>query len=301
MAGPTKPAVPFRSSSAHPIGCQPRRWPLTLASSAGLLRVFAGHGWVWPLLLVAATVHGICWAARRYRIHVLVTLVVAAIAAWLVIAWTIFGPFTHFGVPNSVTWSHFTSALSEARRDFSGSLAPVSPTAGFRLLAALGVAVVAFAGDWLTFGRRWVLFGAAPAFAMFVVCCMTGRGGGRPDHPDRGRRARRQPSGPEHVGGRGVEALVRRRPDWRHGLGHTSRGGCGRPGPARGGRGVTLRVGGGRGRRPRLALRPGPGRRWPPDSGESHREPVDQAVDVVEHSGVHGPVKGFVVLAADVA
>ena len=153
---------------------------LTLASSAGLLRVFAGHGWVWPLLLVAATVHGICWAGRRYRVHVLLILVAAAIAAWLVIAWTIFGPFTHFGVPNSVTWSHFTSALSEARRDFSGSLAPVSPTAGFRLLAALGVAVVAFLGDWLTFGRRWVLFGAAPAFAMFVVCCTTGRGGGRP-------------------------------------------------------------------------------------------------------------------------
>jgi transglutaminase-like putative cysteine protease len=141
--------------------------------------VFAGHGWVWPVLLVAATVHGICLVARRYRIPVLVTLVVAAIAAWLVIAWTIFGPFTHFGVPNSVTWSHFTSAITEAQRDFSGSLAPVSPTAGFRLLAAAGVAFVAFLGDWLTFGRRWVLFGAAPAFAMFVVCCMTGRGGGR--------------------------------------------------------------------------------------------------------------------------
>jgi transglutaminase-like putative cysteine protease len=152
---------------------------LTLASASGLERVFTGHSWLGPVLLAAITVHTVCSAARRWRVPQPVALVVGLAAVWLITAWTILGPYTHYGIPDSHTFTQFTSDLRQAHEDFATAIAPVVPTEGFRLLATLGTAAVAFLGDWIAFRWKSVLLGAAPAFALFIVCCTTGQGSGR--------------------------------------------------------------------------------------------------------------------------
>jgi transglutaminase-like putative cysteine protease len=152
---------------------------LTIASALGLDRVFAGHSWLGPVLLAAVTVHSVCWAARKWRVPQPVALVAGLAGVWLIAAWTILGPYTRYGIPDSHTFNHFTADLRQAHQDFATSIAPVVPTEGFRLLATLGTGTVAFLGDWIAFRWRSVLVGVAPAFALFVVCCTTGQGGGR--------------------------------------------------------------------------------------------------------------------------
>jgi transglutaminase-like putative cysteine protease len=98
---------------------------------------------------------------------------------WLVSAWTVLGAFTHFGLPDAQTFSRTVHDIRTAHQDFATSIAPVDPTEGFRLLAVLGTGLAAFLGDWIAFRWKSALVGAAPAFALFVVCCTVGQGSGR--------------------------------------------------------------------------------------------------------------------------
>ncbi len=152
---------------------------LTIASASGLERVFTGHSWLGPALLAAITVHSVCWAARKWRVPPPVAFVVGLACVWLIAVWTILGPFTHYGIPDSRTFTQFTADLRQAHQDFATAIAPVVPTEGFRLVATLGTGAVAFLADWIAFRWKSVLLGAAPAFALFIVCCTTGQGSGR--------------------------------------------------------------------------------------------------------------------------
>jgi transglutaminase-like putative cysteine protease len=152
---------------------------LTATSLVGFTRIFAGHTWIGPALVTLAGVHLLSWALRRWHIPLTAALVLGGIAVWLLSVWTVLGPYTRYGIPGSGTWNHFTGAISQARTDISATSAPVQPTAGFRLLVALGAGLVALLSDAIAFRWRYVLLGAAPAFALFVVCCTSGQGRGR--------------------------------------------------------------------------------------------------------------------------
>lgn len=153
---------------------------LTATSILGLLRVFGGHSWMAPAFLCLLVVHGACWSMRRWHVPIGPALVIGAAAVWLVAVWAVLGPDTHYGIPGPGTWNHFVSALRQARTDVALTAAPVPATAGFRLLAALGAGLVALLGDTLAFRWRYVLLGAVPGFAMFIVACTSGEGRGRP-------------------------------------------------------------------------------------------------------------------------
>jgi transglutaminase-like putative cysteine protease len=152
---------------------------LTIVSAAGFERVFAGHSWLGPVLLAAILVHAECWAARRWRVPQAIYVVMGLLAIWLVMAWTVLGAYTRFGVPDAQTFSQTVHDIRQAHQDFATSIAPVDPTQGFRLLAVLGTGLAAFLGDWIAFRWKSALLGAAPAFALFVVCCTVGVGSGR--------------------------------------------------------------------------------------------------------------------------
>ena len=151
----------------------------TLSSAAGLVRVFDGNSWVGPVVTAAVAVHLVCWLMRKWRVPQPAALAVALACLWLVNIWTILGPTTRYGIPTGSTWAQFHDGLGEAQRDFTGSLAPVTATPGFLLLAAGGTGLVALLSDWITFRVKAVVWGAAPAFALFVVCCAAGQGPGR--------------------------------------------------------------------------------------------------------------------------
>jgi transglutaminase-like putative cysteine protease len=152
---------------------------LTLASSAGLLRVFTNDGWVGPVLVTALTLHVIGWAARRWRIPQLAALAVAALALWLLIGWTVLPSSTYHGLPLAGTASHVWTAWMQAHADFAAAVTPVTTTTGYTLLAVLGTGAVAILGDWAAFRWRSALYAIAPAFAYFVVCSILGEGPGR--------------------------------------------------------------------------------------------------------------------------
>jgi transglutaminase-like putative cysteine protease len=152
---------------------------LTIASASGFERVFSGHSWLGPVLVAAILVHAECWAARRRRVPQGIYVVLGLATIWLVAAWTVLGAYTHFGIPEAQTFSRMIDDVRQAHQDFATSVAPVDPTAGFRLLAVIGTGLAAFLGDWIAFRWKSALLGAAPAFALFVVCCTVGQGSGR--------------------------------------------------------------------------------------------------------------------------
>jgi transglutaminase-like putative cysteine protease len=174
---PVKP--PRRPRSYDDLAATSALALLTIASAAGFERVFSGHSWLGPVLLAAVLVHAECWAARRWRTPQLLYVVLGLATVWLVAAWTVLGAYTHFGVPDASTFSQTVNDIRQAHRDFATSIAPVDPTEGFRLLAVFGTGLAAFLGDWIAFRWKSALVGAAPAFALFVVCCTVGQGSGR--------------------------------------------------------------------------------------------------------------------------
>jgi transglutaminase-like putative cysteine protease len=152
---------------------------LTLASGVGLMRVFTGHGWLGPVVLTAVGVHAAAWATRRARLPQGVALVLTLVALWVLAAWTVLGSTTYYGFPGAGTASHLGVALGQAHADFVTAVTPAVVTTGFELLAVLGIGCAALLGDWAAFRWRSALYGAAPAFAFFVVCCAIGQGPGR--------------------------------------------------------------------------------------------------------------------------
>src|SRR5262249_20397239 len=149
---------------------------LTTASALGLLRVFTGHRWLGPVLVTALGVHAVCWGARRARLPQFAALLVGLAAVWVLTGWTVLGSATSYGFPGGHTAAQFWSALHQARSDFSSAITPAPASRDFVLVAVLGTGVVALLGDWAAFRWRSALYGAAPAFAYFVVCCTLGVG-----------------------------------------------------------------------------------------------------------------------------
>jgi transglutaminase-like putative cysteine protease len=152
---------------------------LTVISAAGLVRVFTGHRWLGPLLITAAGVYAVCWAARRARLPQLVALGLELIAVWALSAWTVLGSSTNYGFPGGRTASQMWSALGQARIDFASAVTPAVATPGFKLVAVIATGLVAVVADWAAFRWRSALYGAAGPFAYFVACCALGQGPGR--------------------------------------------------------------------------------------------------------------------------
>jgi transglutaminase-like putative cysteine protease len=152
---------------------------LTLASAAGLLRVFTNDGWIGPVLVTALALHALGWAARRWRIHQGAALAGSVLALWLLIGWTVLPSSTYHGIPAAGTVAHLWTAWMQAHADFAAAVTPVTTTTGYTLLAVLGTGAVAILSDWAAFRWRSAPYAVAPAFAYFVVCCILGQGPGR--------------------------------------------------------------------------------------------------------------------------
>ena len=152
---------------------------LSLASLFGLTRVFTSDGWIGPVLLTCLAVHVVSWFARSAGWKSAAGVASGAVAGALVIAWTVLGSRTTYGVPTQRTFSAADAALRAANRAVSSVVVPVQPTTGFVLATALVAGLAALAGDWFAFRRRSAVLGALPAFAMFVAYCALGYGGER--------------------------------------------------------------------------------------------------------------------------
>lgn len=152
---------------------------LTLAAAAGYARVFAGSGWVGPVVVTALGVHGVAWLTRRGGVHPVTAAIIGLGAVGLLTIWTVLPSTTTLGLPLGASWHAAGNALSQARADFPATVAPVPTSTGFVLLAVWGTGVVALLGDWVAMRLRAPLQGSVPALSLFVICGVVGVSRGR--------------------------------------------------------------------------------------------------------------------------
>ena len=152
---------------------------VTMASAAGLGRVFAGRQWVGPVLGTIAAVHLVGWLLRRGRVGSVVAVPVVAATIALMAIWTVLGRYTTYGLPTATTWHHALSALRDLGNEVASMVAPVHPTPTFKLVAVLGAAVAAAVADWAAFRWRNPMLALAPGLSAFIFCCTSGVGKGR--------------------------------------------------------------------------------------------------------------------------
>jgi transglutaminase-like putative cysteine protease len=153
---------------------------LTMCSAAGLFRVFSGWAWVGPVLITLIVVHTLCWFLRRRRVPGGLAGVIGLVAIVLMAAWTVLGRYTFYGFVTTDTWNHAVSALRDLSNEFASTVAPVTPTKGFELLAVAGAGVAAAGADFLAFRTRLPLAALVPGLAIFIYCCTAGQTNGRP-------------------------------------------------------------------------------------------------------------------------
>lgn len=177
---------PHAGTEGPPGGAQPADGPatwalalLTLASAAGLFRVFTGRSWVGPVVATVAVTHLALWAMRRWRVWQVLAAPAALAVVALVIVWTVFGSDTAAGFPGPHAWSALGHSLGNLSSDFSTMVTPVAATPGFEVLAAGGAGLVAVIGDWAAFRWRSPLIAVLVTLAAFVACAAAGQGAGR--------------------------------------------------------------------------------------------------------------------------
>lgn len=160
----------------------PATWALlgvTVASAAGLFRLFAGAGWIWPVFSTIGVTHLAAWAMRRWRVSPALAAPVGLGVVVVMVIWTVYGSTTLFGIPGPATWDGVTRSLGSLGNAFASSVAPVAAMRSFESLAAAGAGVAALLADWVAFRWRSPLVAVTPGLAAFVGCSTAGRGSGR--------------------------------------------------------------------------------------------------------------------------
>lgn len=185
---PHAPSPPSRGTGGWPAQPGRRRVDLeataalailTLASAAGLFRIFAGRSWVGPVAATIVVTHAALWVMRRRSLPTAVAGPAGLVVVVLMVMWTVLGQDTAYGFPGPHAWSAFSSAIARLNQDFATTIPPVPPSHGFVVLAAGGGGLVAVLGDFMAFRWRSPLIGTLPGLAAFIACCAAGAGPGR--------------------------------------------------------------------------------------------------------------------------
>ena len=141
---------------------------VTAASVAGFARIFTSWSFLAPLLVVAATAHGLHAVARRRGIGLPLGAALGAVTWVLVVTWLFFLDTTWALLPTQDTWSAARFELDRSWSAFHDVVAPAPVQTGFLLAAAAAVAVGAYLADWAAF-RLWSAREAVvPGITLFV-------------------------------------------------------------------------------------------------------------------------------------
>jgi transglutaminase-like putative cysteine protease len=179
QGGPPASVAKPRLPSGHPAGSADfsatvALTALTLASTYGLHRLFAGSTWIAPVAITALTVHAVLWACRRLELRVAGAACLTAVSVALVISWLVVPQTTAYGLPVGHTLHAAGQDLGQAWRDFKVVVAPTPVSHGFLLATLLAVAVIAVLADWAAFRIRATVEAVVPAFTLFVFICALG-------------------------------------------------------------------------------------------------------------------------------
>ena len=152
---------------------------VTVAAVLGMDRLFAGSGWIGPLLANAIAAHALAIVLRRRHMSLGASAGLMTVGAALVISWSCYWSTTIVGLPTGDTWSAGRTDLSAAWRLYQDAIAPTPLQTGYVVASALAIWCIAFVADWAAF-RLWVPFEATlPAATLFLFTALLGADPGR--------------------------------------------------------------------------------------------------------------------------
>jgi transglutaminase-like putative cysteine protease len=152
---------------------------VTVAAVLGMDRLFAGSGWIGPLLANTFAAHALAIGLRRRQVSLGASAGIMAAGAALVISWSCYWSTTIIGLPTGDTWSAGRADLSTAWRLYQDAIAPTPLQTGYVVASALAIWAIAFVADWAAF-RLWVPFEATlPAATLFLFTALLGADAGR--------------------------------------------------------------------------------------------------------------------------
>lgn len=152
---------------------------ITLSTVIGMARLFAGGGWMGPLVANAAAAHLLAAVLRRRGIGVAVATPIMAAGAALVISWSCAWSTTIVGLPTGDTLTALRDDLDTAWSAYQDVVAPTPALTGFVVASALAIWCIAFVADWAAF-RLWVPFESTlPAGTLFLFTALLGTDRGR--------------------------------------------------------------------------------------------------------------------------
>jgi transglutaminase-like putative cysteine protease len=145
---------------------------VSLATVAGMWRLFVDGSYFWPLVGHAVLAHVIAAACRRRGLSLAVSGAIVAGAAIVVLTWSHLGDTTAFGIPTRSTFSTAGDELEEAWRLFDEVKAPAPVLPGFVLAAGAALWIGAWLADVAAF-RLWASFEALiPSGTVFVFASL---------------------------------------------------------------------------------------------------------------------------------
>jgi transglutaminase-like putative cysteine protease len=146
----------------------------TLATVAGMWRLFADRSFLLPLVLQTAAAHTVAAVLRRRGVGLLPSAAITAGCAFLALCWGHLGHTTTYGVPTTETWDAAWDRLTAAWHGFDDVKAPAPVLPGFMLSLAAVLWVIGWAADTAAF-RIWAPFEALiPSGTLFVFSAYFG-------------------------------------------------------------------------------------------------------------------------------
>jgi transglutaminase-like putative cysteine protease len=133
-------------------------------------RIFAGEGFVLPLLAMAGWAHLVAAIVRRRGGHAAVSVALTVVGFAVLATWFWFPTTAVLGaLPGPDTFDAARAALDQGFTTIKSEQAPVATNDGLLLLAGAALVVCVAAADWMAF-RLWAPFEAlVPSLAAFIL------------------------------------------------------------------------------------------------------------------------------------
>jgi TgpA N-terminal domain/Transglutaminase-like superfamily len=150
----------------------------TIAAATSLTSVFAGKGWVIPVMGAIVIVAAACSLVRASPLPSALEPIAAAVAVLLWVTLLDSRSKAHFGfIPGRLALHHLGRTARAGFTEIHRLPTPAPTHHGLVLLAVVGVAAIALIVDLMTVTLRRAALSGLPLLALFTVCAATGHHG----------------------------------------------------------------------------------------------------------------------------
>lgn len=147
---------------------------VTVASVAGLTRLFSDTAFLAPVVSAALLAHSIAWLARSRKFSPAPALGISLAGLGVFIIEVLQAHTTWYGIPSRATFGTIASLLSTGWKEFGTVVAPTPTTPGFVLAAVIAIWLGATVSDVFAFRARTRFEALVPSFTAFLFGALLG-------------------------------------------------------------------------------------------------------------------------------